>query len=104
MRLSKKFENGAKLTRKEHLLILTLIRSHELRVYDRFRFKEIEDARVAKLQKKSKNLPKKMKHRRGGRLEKTIYGSYVDPTDDGMSQQKNAMSYKEAIKYGYRSC
>ena len=32
----------------------------------------------------------------------TIYGSFVDLKEDGMCQQKNAMSRKELIKYGYK--
>lgn len=31
----------------------------------------------------------------------TIYGSFVDKDEYGMVQQKNAMSRKELIKYGY---
>ncbi|AUG88402.1 hypothetical protein PQC39_gp038 [Vibrio phage Vp_R1] len=35
-------------------------------------------------------------------LERTPYGSYVNVEDDGMAAQKNAMSYEEAYKFGYR--
>ncbi len=34
--------------------------------------------------------------------EITPYGSYVDINEYGMAQQKNAMSHKELIKYGYK--
>ena len=34
--------------------------------------------------------------------ELTRYGSYVNVKEYGMVQQKNAMSYKELIKYGYK--
>ena len=33
--------------------------------------------------------------------ERTKYGSYVNINECGMVQQKNAMSYKELVKYGY---
>jgi len=32
----------------------------------------------------------------------TIYGSFVNSAEYGMAQQKNAMSEKELIKYGYK--
>lgn len=34
--------------------------------------------------------------------EITKYGSYVNIKEYGMVQEKNAMSYKELIKYGYK--
>lgn len=34
--------------------------------------------------------------------EITKYGSYVNVKECGMVQQKNAMSYKELVKYGYK--
>lgn len=34
--------------------------------------------------------------------EITKYGSYVNVKEYGMVQEKNAMSYKELIKYGYK--
>jgi len=34
--------------------------------------------------------------------ERTKHGSYVDIDEYGMVQQKNAMSYKELVKYGYK--
>lgn len=46
-------------------------------------------------------------NRRKGQLYKTVYertkyGSYVDISEYGMCQQKNAMSLKELKKYGYK--
>jgi predicted RNA-binding protein with RPS1 domain len=35
--------------------------------------------------------------------EITKYGSYVNVKEYGMVQEKNAMSYKELVKYGYKS-
>ena len=32
----------------------------------------------------------------------TIYGSFVDSTEYGIAQQKNAMSERELIEYGYK--
>lgn len=32
----------------------------------------------------------------------TVHGSFVDLSEYGMTQQKNAMSSKELIKYGYK--
>jgi len=37
-------------------------------------------------------------------FEQTQYGSYVDIKLYGMAQQKNAMSYRELVKYGYKPC
>ncbi len=34
--------------------------------------------------------------------ERTKYQSYVNIDEYGMVQQKNAMSYKELVKYGYK--
>ena len=52
------------------------------------------------------NLPKRMiKLTKSGTniYEITKYGSYVNVAEYGMVQQKNAMSYEELIKYGYKS-
>lgn len=49
----------------------------------------------------TKKLPKVMVNKAGSKLVKTPYGSYVNPDEDGMAQQKNAISYREAIKFGY---
>jgi len=46
-------------------------------------------------------LPKKMKLRNIVYVL-TKYGSYVNESEDGMVAQKNAMSYRELLKYGYR--
>ena len=32
----------------------------------------------------------------------TIYGSFVNSTEYGSTQQKNALSERELIKYGYK--
>lgn len=34
---------------------------------------------------------------------KNKYGSYTENGDTDMSAQKNAMSYKELVKYGYKN-
>jgi len=52
-----------------------------------------------------RNLPSRMVKRTKygtSTYEITPYGSYVDINEYGMAQQKNAMSYKELIKYGYK--
>jgi hypothetical protein len=33
---------------------------------------------------------------------KTKYGSYVNTAEYGMAQQKNAMSYEELVRAGYK--
>lgn len=49
------------------------------------------------------NLPKRMISKHDTTIyERTKYGSYVNIDQYGMAQQKNAMSYKELIKYGYK--
>ena len=55
---------------------------------------------------KPKKMIKRFKH--GTTIYETIYeltryGSYVNVKDYGMVQEKNAMSYKELIRYGYKS-
>ncbi|WPH64699.1 hypothetical protein [Vibrio phage vB_VpaP_SJSY21] len=49
-----------------------------------------------------RNLPKYLFKPPSSLLERTPYGSYVNVEDDGMAAQKNAMSYKEAYRFGYR--
>lgn len=48
-----------------------------------------------------KNKPEIMK--KGKSIyKKTIYGSYVDTSLDGMVAQKNALFYKELLQLGYK--
>jgi len=50
-------------------------------------------------------LPKRMVQRtKDGTTiyELTRYGSYVNIAEYGMVQQKNAMSYRELLKYNYK--
>lgn len=49
------------------------------------------------------SLPKRMINKHGNKLELTKYCSYIDPDEtSSYAQEKNAMSYKEAISYGYK--
>ena len=51
--------------------------------------------------KEPKRLPKKLK--KGNRVfELNNYGAYVDSSLYGIAQEKNAMSYGELIKLGYK--
>jgi hypothetical protein len=46
---------------------------------------------------------KRYKSKKGNAIYvETIYGSFIDLSDDGHAQQKNAMSEKELIKYKYK--
>lgn len=40
-------------------------------------------------------------NKKGHKLILTKYNTYVDPNDDGMVQQKNAISFKDAKSLGY---
>lgn len=50
---------------------------------------------------KHKHLPKKLISKSNVWLL-TKYGSYVHEKDDGMVREKNATSYKELIRLGYK--
>ena len=54
------------------------------------------------VKQKYDHLPKKM-IRGKNILEKTKWGSYIDPNEESSyAQQKNALRYEQAIKYGYK--
>ncbi len=49
------------------------------------------------------SLPKRLINKHGNKLELTVYCSYIDPDEtSSYAQEKNAISYKDAIKYGYK--
>lgn len=50
---------------------------------------------------KKKELPNQLQKGKSIYI-KTIYDSYIPKNMDGMAAQKNALSYKQLIKLGYK--